>query len=402
MTRVIAEDSVQASDLLLLRDPVRRYLARTVHDEQELEDLVQETLLRVWEVRGRVGRAAAASYAVATARNLVQSKARARQVHARHAHRLHEPDTVDGPEVEALREEERLAAAQVARSLTSDDLQLLAPEVAEERSARRRSRLARTRARARVDYLLHLRRLQLPSARCRPVLEALSAGDRRQQERTGVAQHLLGCPVCAACAPALLARDRRAFGLVAAPLLLLEPLRRVVARAPRTATVAAAGTAVAVAAVLIGGVPGRPQPAALRSSPAPAAAPTVAPVVTTNAPPTPLQPAVLDHGQGFVPDLLAVTGRPVVATDVLVRSVPADEGFWIGPDDGTQVYVRLEGSGESPQTVDAGDLVSFRGSVALVTAAGAAGVSAAEGADRLRAQGRLLSVPTADLVVTRG
>ena len=74
MTRAFVDDAVQADDLLLLREPVRRYLSRSVDDEAELEDLVQETLTRVWEVRSRVGRRAAASYAIATARNLVGSE----------------------------------------------------------------------------------------------------------------------------------------------------------------------------------------------------------------------------------------------------------------------------------------------------------------------------------------
>ncbi|HEU0103916.1 MAG TPA: sigma factor [Mycobacteriales bacterium] len=398
MARTAVEDAVQETDLLRLREPVRRYLSRTVSDEQELDDLVQETLLRVWEVRGRVGRAAAAAYAVATARNLVQNRERARQLHARHAHRLHEPDFVDGPEVDALRREERMAAAQVARTLDDDDLALLSPAAAgaaspQERTARRRSRLARARAKARVDYLLHLRRLVLPTSRCRPVLEALSAGDRRQQERTGVARHLLGCPVCAGCAPALLARERRMFGFVALPLLiLLEPLRRTFARAPRTVS---AATAAAVAVVVAGLVVAL-WPAGTTS---PSALPAAAPAAPAPAAPAPPPGLTLDAGQGFdiaLPDLL---GRPVAARGVLVRSVPADEGFWVGPDDATQLFVHLPEGVESPQAVRPGDRVSFTGTVRALEPAVVGGVDPAEGLTQLTREGGYLSVPGGQLIV---
>ena len=394
MARATVDDGVQESDLLLLRQPVRRYLARSVTDEQELDDLVQETLLRVWEVRGRVERAAAGSYAVATARNLVQSRDRSRQVHARHAHRLHEPPTVDGPEVHALQQEERLAAAQVAQTLTPGDLDLLAvpSRTAQERSAGRRSRLARARARARVDYLLHLRRLTLPTSRCRPVLEALSAGDRRQQDRVGAAQHLLTCQVCAACAPALVARERRLFGLVAPLLVLLYVLRRAVRRAPRTSTAVATGAAVAVAAVLVtsggpAGAPPVPQaaaPAASASAPAPAAAP-VPPLLVGSVP---------------AADLLAEPGRQVVARDAVVLSVVSDEGLWVGSGAGTQVFVLLTRTGaESGQTVRAGDRVSFSATVRPLGAEATTGVDVAEGLGQLTAEGAYLAAPAEGLSI---
>lgn len=375
------EDAVQEPDLLRLREPLRRYLSRVVDDEQELDDLVQETLLRVWEVRSRVGRAAAASYAVATARNLLKTRDRALQVQQRHAHRLHEPPTVDGPEVEALRQEERAAAAAVLGTLHDDDLALLAPEdpsrAARERSARSRSRLARLRAQARVDYLLRLRRVELPTSRCRPVLAALSAGDRRQQDRAGAAEHLLTCPVCASCAPALLARERRLFGVVALPVLVLvEPLRRAFDRAPRTTSAVAAGALVLAAvaggaALQQGGAP-----------PVPAAAPAAAPLVVG------------------VDDLTGRTGQAVVARAVLVREVPADEGFWVGEDGAVPAYVRLTpGSGESPVQVLPGARVSFRGAVRPLAPAAEAGLDEAEGLGLLRQQQTYLAVAPQDLVM---
>lgn len=407
------DDAVSEPDLLRLREPVRRYLGRTVHDEQELDDLVQETLLRVWEVRGRVARAAAGSYAVATARNLVQNRDRAQQLHARHAHRLHEPETVDGPEVVALAREELVAAAAVAMTLTDDDRALLAPDgattaAADERTARRRSRLARARARARVDYLLHLRRLTLPTPRCRGVLEALSAGDRRQQERTGAAQHLLACSVCTSCATALLGRDRRLFGVVALPLLLLLALlRRAWARSPAATSAATVAAAAAVAGVLVAST-GHPH-----ASPAPVAAAAAAPPSPTTSAQVPAAPAAAPPpGSAAAPAVLRLTGsagftvvpldnlgRPVDAVGVLVLSVPADEGFWVGPDDGHRLFVHLSGRGESPQTVRPGDRVSFTGSVQRLTPLAEEGVDPAEGLAQLTAQGGFISVPMPALSV---
>jgi hypothetical protein len=47
------------------------------------------------------------------------------------------------------------------------------------------ARLARARAKLRVAYVLEHGRVPLPTQRCRPVLEAVSTGDRRRQERIG-------------------------------------------------------------------------------------------------------------------------------------------------------------------------------------------------------------------------
>ena len=49
-----------------------------------------------------------------------------------------------------------------------------------------------------------------PTDRCRPVLIALSAGERRRQQQLDCAGHLLECDYCSALSPALL--DRRPVG----------------------------------------------------------------------------------------------------------------------------------------------------------------------------------------------
>jgi anti-sigma regulatory factor (Ser/Thr protein kinase) len=72
------------------------------------------------------------------------------------------------------------------------------------------AQLARARARLRVEYLLELEPTKPPSGRCRPVLLALSAGDRRRQRELDAGGHLLGCGWCARLSEPLLDRRRTA------------------------------------------------------------------------------------------------------------------------------------------------------------------------------------------------
>lgn len=55
------------------------------------------------------------------------------------------------------------------------------------------ARLARARARLRVEHVLALRRTRLTTPACRGVLEAVSLGDRRHQRTLGAGAHLLSC-----------------------------------------------------------------------------------------------------------------------------------------------------------------------------------------------------------------
>jgi serine/threonine-protein kinase RsbT len=69
------------------------------------------------------------------------------------------------------------------------------------------ARLARTRARLRMEYLLAQRGEDPPTDRCRPTLLALSAADRRRQAELDVPGHLLACDFCSDLARLL--RERR-------------------------------------------------------------------------------------------------------------------------------------------------------------------------------------------------
>jgi serine/threonine-protein kinase RsbT len=60
----------------------------------------------------------------------------------------------------------------------------------------------------RVEYLLVLEQVDPPTDRCRPVLFALSLGDRRRQREVDAARHLLECQICAELSRPLLERGQ--------------------------------------------------------------------------------------------------------------------------------------------------------------------------------------------------
>jgi len=73
----------------------------------------------------------------------------------------------------------------------------------------------------------------------------------------------------------------------------------------------------------------------------------------------------------------SLVGQPATAQLATVQSVPADEGFWVGTSDTNRIWVQLTGAGESPQTVKAGDHITFTGT----EVANPAGFSAQVGVD---------------------
>ena len=198
---------------------LRRVVGARVRDTHTAEDLVQETLARVIAARSRVEGDTLAPYAVVTARNLIASMGQREQRARRNAHLLVEPDESEDLDEETLRREETsLVAAALARLPPREREILLAHEVggvdtaslAAERGSTPgaiAAHLSRTRARLRVEYLLTLTDTEPPTDRCRPVLLALSAGDRRRQRELDVAGHLLSCDLCAQVGTSLL--DRR-------------------------------------------------------------------------------------------------------------------------------------------------------------------------------------------------
>ncbi|MCW2621153.1 MAG: rsbT, partial [Frankiales bacterium] len=75
-----------------------------------------------------------------------------------------------------------------------------------------------TRARLRVEYLLALERVDPPSERCRPVLLAVSSGDRRRQREVDADRHLFECGLCAGLSPPLMDRGQQRHDVLRIPI----------------------------------------------------------------------------------------------------------------------------------------------------------------------------------------
>jgi hypothetical protein len=95
-------------------------------------------------------------------------------------------------------------------------------------------------------------------------------------------------------------------------------------------------------------------------------------------------------------------GQHLTMTGVHVRSVTADEGFWIDTDHG-RAWVQIATPRESPYVVNAGDVVSFSGEVVAhgPNFARDVGVTASEGAADLSAQGAHITIPVNGLTFQR-
>lgn len=206
------------ADVAALVPMVRRIVAARVTDETTIDDLVQETLTRVLAASGRVEPGMLEPYAIVTARNVVASLWRERDRQRRNQHRLVDLSPSAPVDDGLLEREERNAVAEALSHLSERERQtLLAHEVAG-RDTRAlagelgstagavAAQLNRTRARLRVEYLLALEQADTPSERCRPVLFALSGGDRRRQREVDAGRHLLECPLCARLSQPLMER----------------------------------------------------------------------------------------------------------------------------------------------------------------------------------------------------
>ncbi|HKQ01991.1 MAG TPA: sigma-70 family RNA polymerase sigma factor [Actinomycetes bacterium] len=212
----------QEDDVVELVPLLRRVIGARVRDRHVVEDLVQETLTRVMAARRRLEPRTLAPYAVVTARNLTRSLATSADRGRRHAHRLIDLREPVLPEEETLRREERRAITTALAKLPEQDQEALVAHEVEGTdtttlAARRDStpgavaaQLSRARARLRVEYLLELEQADPPTVRCRPVLLALSAGDRRRQRDLDAGGHLLACTWCARLSEPLLDRRRSA------------------------------------------------------------------------------------------------------------------------------------------------------------------------------------------------
>jgi RNA polymerase sigma factor (sigma-70 family) len=213
---------LEHGDVIELAPLLRRVIAARIRDGHVVEDLVQEALTRVMAARQRLEPRTLGPYAVVTARNLVRSLATSEDRSRRHAHRLIDVREPVLPEEETLRREENRAIMTALGKLSQQDQEaLVAHEVdgmdtatlaisRDSTPGAVAAQLSRARAKLRVEYLLELEQAEPPTARCRPVLLALSAGDRRRQRDLDAGGHLLACSWCARLSEALLDRRRTA------------------------------------------------------------------------------------------------------------------------------------------------------------------------------------------------
>ena len=400
-----ASSSVQI-ELLELVAPLRRYVATRVATRHDVEDVVQETLARVLDARYRLEEGTLLAYAFVVARNVITSAHRDRERARRHAPLLIDLREPERPDAQAAAGEDRralgvaladLAPVQrdllLAHDLHDEPLGDLALEHATNAPAVA-AQLARIRAKLRLDYLLALNRTKLPTSRCRPVLLAVSAGDKRRQRALAAAPHLLHCDTCGRLSPPLLARQRALAGLL--PWMPLGAahgrLVRLVRTHPVSTSIGTAAVAVGTTAAILAGSHG--------SGPAPAVAPTAAPTAARVGAVTAAPAAIvaLRSPRGpVVPDrahLSALVGDRVTATRVRVLSVPADEGFWVGTAEADRVWVQMSSRGESGVQVRRGQLLSFPATVRAnsPTFGRTVGVSSAEGGAMLADQSAHLAV----------
>lgn len=209
---------------------VRRVIGARVADPAVADDLVQETLLRVLGAASRVDTGMLEPYAIVTARNVVASMWRDEDRHRRNRHRVVDLRPPAAPEENLLADEEHAAVAQAlgrlsererrtlfAHEVTGQDTRTLAHELGSSAGAVA-AQLSRTRARLRVEYLFALEGAQPATDRCRPVLLALSGGDRRRQREVDAARHLLECQLCARLSEPLMQRGQQRDDEVRIPI----------------------------------------------------------------------------------------------------------------------------------------------------------------------------------------
>lgn len=233
--RVSAAQTADASDasqldVTALIPMVRRIIGARVSDPNAADDLVQETLVRVLGAAGRIEPGMMEPYAIVTARNVVASMWQEQDRHRRNQHRIVDLRPPDAPDEDLLAGEDRTAVSLALQRLTEREREtLLAHEVSgqDTRSLAAElgstagavaAQLNRSRARLRVEYLLALEHIEPPTDRCRPVLLAISSGDRRRQRDVDAARHLLECDVCGQLSQPLMVRGHRRDDEVRIPI----------------------------------------------------------------------------------------------------------------------------------------------------------------------------------------
>jgi RNA polymerase sigma factor (sigma-70 family) len=355
--------TASAHEVMAVEPVIRRVVAARAANHADVDDLVQDCLERLLVARGRLAPEAVLPYAVVTARNLVSSHAKTASRRAAAAPRVLDVTEPERPDDVLLAGEARTAmTAALARLSDQERRDILAyysddsaggAQARESRGALR-VRMARTRAKLRLEYLLAFRHVELPSPACRSVLLAISAGDTRRQRELAAGQHLLDCAACATLSEPL---DRRSVALTAIAVpgaLAAWAAGKARAHPVHTAVSVAAGSAAVAAAAVLG-----PQLA----SPGPAAAP--AHVQVSRTPVAVIsQLSVAGHAVSDAEaqrSLRPLTGRTATATGVTVVAAVTRNGFWVGSSRG-RIWVQLAGP-LRPLRIRPGDRVRFTGTL---------------------------------------
>ena len=366
-------------DVLAAEPVLRRVIAARMIDPADVDDLVQDCLERLLTVRGRLARETVLPYGIVTARNLVVSHARTSARRAAVAPKLADPREDDRPDDVILADETRRAMTIALARLSpqergdilsyySDEPRALTADSGGTPGAVR-VRMARTRAKLRLEYLLAFRGTELPTAQCRKVLLAISSSDTRRQQELRAGQHLLECETCAELSEPLEKRSLALTGLTLPVGFAAWGLRQARAH-PAQATVAAAAAAVAVAAAVV--VPaavssqtdsaGHADPRAASAKAAPSTG--TAPKEHSSLPPSDqaIRGLTIGGKSGLAASSIrTMAGRPASARGVLVESVVTHNGFWVGSAR-ARLWVELVGA-LRPLHIVTGDRVSFAGVV---------------------------------------
>ncbi len=386
---------VTAADIGTMEPIIRRViLAAHVRNPADVDDLVHDALERLLRAQPRLSPEALVPFSVVTARNLVISRARRQQRRERKAYRLVSLEEPDSPVEAVLGGEVRQAMLAGLAQLSPDERDALLAyqeraDDTEVASGATRVRMARIRAKLRVEFLLAYRHVDLPTPVCRAVLVSISSGDTRRQRVLQSGDHLLSCSTCAQLSEPL---SRRSLGLTA---LMPLSLVRWVVRTTKAHPVGSAGAgAVAAGGIAVGAlfaaqsVPHRASPLGRE---------VVKTTSTTLASPV-LAGVTVDHGPLHPAAIGSLAGDSATASGVKVQAVVTHDGFWVGSSTTDRVWVELVGP-LRPLHVKEGEVVRFRGTVVADqrTYAAAAGVSSADGAALLDDEGAHIQVQTTDL-----
>ncbi len=160
-------------EVVAVEPVVRRVVAARTANPADVDDLVQDCLERLLAMHGRIAPEAVLPYAIVTARNLVTSHSRSAARRATAAPRVLDTREPDRPEDIVLAGEARramaVALAQLSPQERSDILAYYRDDPPRaggglESTGALRVRMARTRAKLRLEYLLAFRHIELPGS----------------------------------------------------------------------------------------------------------------------------------------------------------------------------------------------------------------------------------------------